>query len=807
MNHMEKMTAGSIWGIRYAKLICASVGIAMSASSLSAQDFAAEETKRRIENSGEAVKLVAIAEAAYEAKNYKEAVDSYQKALNLLPDGPATRDYKQAVRDNYAVVVVAYTKQLNRVGENEKASKLLAGLLEQKEFKDDQGLIEAENKILDPIRSNPSATPEHVANVDKVRRALYQAEGFYNLGQYDKAKARYEDVLRIDKTNVAARRGITLVNKEITDYARAAYDATRSELLTKVDQQWETDSILGAYIGRAVPVPELDQGEFAIESGVRQKLTQIKIPRFDVEDATLEAALNRFKQLCKKYDLEVDPNKKGVNVILNLGGQFNTAGQAIAKKKFTLGVKNIPADKLLDLICKSTNTEWSSDEFSVTVLPAGQNVDQFFTRRFSVPPGFILGDFKSEGVDSDIWTELGESEVGRVSLTAKEYLEKLGVKFPEGASAFYVKNANTLTVTNNPENMRVIAAIVAERKRTQNVIVNVRFRVIDLLQTDLEELGYDWISGHHSFSSSTSGLFIGGGNAGNGTPIEPIQIVNRPVNGTGLTSGLRSGNSAFTADGIDSRINEVTNLDQAAAAGTRAPGILQTTQFLDESHIQVIIRGLNQKKGTSRIWSPSISTRPGERARIEQTRLFTYATEYDPPEIPDTVGNTSVGDGDIAIVPITPATPTAFEERPLGNIIEVEPVVGPNRQYISLTVEPEFSEFRGFINYGSPIMGLGTSAVGTPTQIEVSRNDILMPVFEKTTARTTVNIADGATIAIAGINRVELEQVTDRVPVLSSLPFIGDYYKSNGTRTIRRAVIMLVTAELVDPTGKAWRNK
>lgn len=61
----------------------------------------------------------------------------------------------------------------------------------------------------------------------------------------------------------------------------------------------------------------------------------------------------------------------------------------------------------------------------------------------------------------------------------------------------------------------------------------------------------------------------------------------------------------------------------------------------------------------------------GTRMKIESIDEKIYPTEYDPPEIPNTVtiSNTSAD-----VVPRTGATPTAFETRNVGVTVEAEPV-------------------------------------------------------------------------------------------------------------------------------------
>lgn len=91
----------------------------------------------------------------------------------------------------------------------------------------------------DPIRSNAALTYEHTENADNVRKNLYMAEGNFNLGKLDDSKKSYEEVLRADPYNVAARRGLERIAQTKSDYYRAAYDHTRAELLSQVDAAWE----------------------------------------------------------------------------------------------------------------------------------------------------------------------------------------------------------------------------------------------------------------------------------------------------------------------------------------------------------------------------------------------------------------------------------------------------------------------------------------------------------------------------------------------------------------------------------------
>lgn len=90
-----------------------------------------------------------------------------------------------------------------------------------------------------PDGTSPERNDSRSEDLDDVRQGLYRGQGHYDLGQLDEAKKQYEEVLKTDPTNTAARRGMERVAASKDSYYRAAYDQTRAELLEEVDAAWE----------------------------------------------------------------------------------------------------------------------------------------------------------------------------------------------------------------------------------------------------------------------------------------------------------------------------------------------------------------------------------------------------------------------------------------------------------------------------------------------------------------------------------------------------------------------------------------
>jgi general secretion pathway protein D len=272
-----------------------------------------------------------------------------------------------------------------------------------------------------------------------------------------------------------------------------------------------------------------------------------------------------------------------------------------------------------------------------------------------------------------------------------------------------------------------------------------------------------------------------------------------------VTRGNRSGNAAVTPDSIDGLLAGIT----ATQLTLPASGVFALSGVFTDPQFQLVVRALSQKKGVDLMSAPSVTTRSGQRATIEVIREFIYPTEFDPPQIPQTVGATTGGIGGVGSsgsFPVTPTTPTAFEMRPVGVRMEVDPVIGPDGYTIDLNLAPEVTEFEGFVNYGSPINTSSINALGLATTIELTPNIINQPIFSTRKVTTAVTVWDGQTVAMGGLIREDVQDVEDKVPILGDIPILGRLFQSKAEDHFKRNLMIFVTAKLIDPSGEPIRK-
>jgi len=807
--------------------------------------LAQREMLRRQDAVTDADALLLEGRTAYAQGDYQQAVDKYRQALDRLPDAPMVSDRRQAYIANLSDASVALAMQDRKVGKYAEARTLLEGVIAV-----DQDNVDAKRELGyldDPIRTNPALTYEHTQNIDRVRRGLYTAEGNFNLGKYDDARREYEGVIRIDSYNTAARRGLERVAQARSDYYRAAYDHTRAELLSQVDAAWE----LAVPPDAPILAPD-NFGSGQVTDGVAyitEKLRRIVVPRIDFEDTTVEEAIDFLRLRAAELDTtELDPAKKGVNFVIRrprpgAGGAADVGLDAGAGAEIPtiandpgslrvreLRLRNVPLAVALKYICDQTKLRYKVDDFAVTLVPLTESGEDIFSRSFRVPPDFNsaldTGGGGGAAADADPFAEPAAG--GAASLRPRppiiDLLKQAGIVFADGSSAT-LSNNGVLLVTNTPSELDKVEQLVQTIGNSKPKQVKITTKFVEISQENQDELGFDWIISGVNLSNT---MFASGGTRGNQGGRNGGDFIS-PVNGTAVngvpanaaqfadfvvTNGLRSGDQGVSRNSIDAILNNPTRTAQTANV---APGIAALTGLFSDGQVQMIMRGLAQKKGTDLMTAPSVTAKSGQKATIEIIREFIYPTEYEPPELPNSTGGNGggffgasggggFGGGGGGGFPVTPATPTAFDTRNTGVTLEIEPTIGENDFVIDLRFVPEIVEFEGFINYGSPIQSPSTDALGNPVTSVITENRIEMPVFSARRVNTSLTIYDGYTVAVGGLIREDVQMIEDKVPILGDIPIIGRLFQSTSENHIKSNLIIFVTAQIIDATGRPLRG-
>ena len=710
-------------------------------------------------------------------RDYETAYTQYKAAVDALPDAPNVRELRAVALDGFSKSVMGLAESRIEEGRWQDAQETVSVLLQPQynpNYKPAQRLLA---RLESPDYFNKTVTPGFVARVEEVKTLLNEGQGLYDSGRFDEATAKYEAVLRVDRYNVAARRGMEQVSVAKMRVADDAYNDTRASMITQVDKAWETP-VRRADLGPAAVIEQPVLVSRGTQS-INRKLDELIVPRINFTDATVREAIEYLRQRSEALDTgAMDAADRGVNIVLKLD-------QAAASQTVTIDLANLPLREALTYITNLANLKFKVEPFAVLIVPINEATDTLITKEYRVPPGFITATPTGGGGGGAESAGIGGS-VGQS--TAKNFLESQGVQFPSGASANFLASSSRLIVRNSQENLDLVDALVESSTGAVPSQVEIESKFVEISQNNLKELGFDWLLGQFGFGDT--GIFGSGGTSGNqfnsaatapgGTANYPFLYPGSdvPVGVNPITAGNRSGQTAITGNALDGLL---FGSPVGPAAGVLAlAGIFTNPQF------QVVLRALNQKKGIDVLSAPKVTTKSGSSATVEVIREFRYPSEYEPPQIPQTTGS--------GTQPITPATPTSFEMKPIGVRLEVEPTVGSDNYTIDLRLVPEVTEFEGFINYGSPILNRG---------IVVTENVINYPVFSERKVETSVSIYDGQTVVLGGLMREDVQKVNDKTPLLGDIPMAGALFRSQSDQHIKRNLVIFVTATLIDPAGQA----
>ena len=148
--------------------------------------------------------------------------------------------------------------------------------------------------------------------------------------------------------------------------------------------------------------------------------------------------------------------------------------------------------------------------------------------------------------------------------------------------------------------------------------------------------------------------------------------------------------------------------------------------------------------------------------------------------------NNTFTPGVSAITPFTQQVET-------GPILDVVPVVLSDGYTINLTLIPSATQFNG---YDTP-----PNIPNVTSGLNVVQLPVVLPNFTVRQVVTTVNVWDNQTVVIGGLISSTVQSTKDKVPVVGDLPILGRLFQSSSKSTLRKNLMIFVTATIVDPAG------
>ncbi len=774
-----------------------------------AKETAQQEELRRQNAEIEAIKASEAGFHSLSDGDYITAESSFSSALKNLPDRPQNAAVREQI--SWGLAEAQYLRARDMVQKNERladARKLVDSALKVAPTHKGVQALDKRLAKLEAIEAQPKPPARQPATIEKAQNIeeMYdEARQWYMLKDYDRALALFEQILLRDPYHKSAMRYIRKIEADKFKLATYEREARVQGMMTEVRRSWSPPIRAKIEIPDQGPGPGVDSKPAS--ERLNEKMQKIIIPAVEFRQANINDVVNFLVEA----SIAADPDKEGVNIILNLGqggggGAAPSPAPAPAAaeggtvdewgfggddfgmsaapassgganvRDITLNLRRITMLDAIKYITEVAGLKYRIEDSAVMITPLDAPVGNIITRMYPVQPSFMDVIVERQGATSE---EREDSEFtsmgGRVSMTksdVKEFFEKTGVKFPTGASITYNATISQLIVANTADNLETFERILQQLNVVPNQ-VEIEARFIEVDQTDLEELGLQWIlNDNYEFATK---------NDGSG---ERLQV---NANNNGLTQG----NRFFSYNSGNLNIEPASAITQTANQ-TMLGGILSASSVLTNPEVTIVLQALSQHGGSDLLSAPRVTTRSGVNAQIQVVKEIIYPTEFD---VTQPTMNT---DGNVTMSPVV--TPGTFETRETGVILNVTPTVGPDGYTIDLVMAPEVAELVDWIQYGSEIT-VETGVIGARQENTYLFN-MPQPIFTSRNVTTSIVIWDGQTVVMGGLIREELTTVKDKVPILGDIPLLGWLFRSEGQYSRKKNLLIFVTARLVDPAGR-----
>ena len=128
----------------------------------------------------------------------------------------------------------------------------------------------------------------------------------------------------------------------------------------------------------------------------------------------------------------------------------------------------------------------------------------------------------------------------------------------------------------------------------------------------------------------------------------------------------------------------------------------------------------------------------------------------------------------------------------IGPVLDLIPVVLSDGYTINLTLIPSLTEFSGY-DTSPTIPGVNNvNVIMIPT---------ILPHFTVRQVISTVNIWDNQTVVLGGLISSTVQSTKDKIPMLGDLPLVGRLFQSQTKTSVKKNLMIFVTATIVDPAG------
>lgn len=450
-------------------------------------------------------------------------------------------------------------------------------------------------------------------------------------------------------------------------------------------------------------------------------------------------------------------------------------------------VTEVPLGEILDYLSSRFNVQFHTGRNTIWVTNDDpKSAPPMETRIFRLRKGIQFHGLSwgaiseaNQQVESEISALTRKATVLPSSLSYLKEVVEAFVPSTKDAQFHLDLNSHTLFVRNTPENLGLVEEIVSALDTTPpQILIEARF--IEISQSDLREIGIDWILGSplslSQKSVRTDGVqtseprtVIDEGSSINFEPYSSDSAGTFPLGPQGAFGLLRDGNPPTNSQGLN----------------------LEYRGLLTEPMFGAVLHAL-EISGKGRTLSvPRVTTLNNNPAKMRDGDDLLYYEEFEAQAF-------SLVDADNKKYTVTALIPKGRPKTAeLGFTLVAVPSVGADNRTISLLLTPTISELLGFTSYQSE------SPASSLESNQIRQVVVKLPRIARREVQTKVVVDSGETVVMGGLIRTVSQETVRSVPLLGSLPIIGELFKRTDITEERRNLIIFVTATVISERGES----
>ena len=320
-----------------------------------------------------------------------------------------------------------------------------------------------------------------------------------------------------------------------------------------------------------------------------------------------------------------------------------------------------------------------------------------------------------------------------------------------------------MVVRQTPKNHRKIRDLLRDLRKSTGLQVQIEARFISVENNFLQDVGVDL----RGLGDQSGGVGVPG--LGSASPIDDFGALNasNPL-GTDNTSGVFY---PFGGGNGDVR-GRTQNLFDIGLGNpdvlTNAGGFSLQWSYLDDTQVEAILRATQKYERVNTVTAPTLMVSNTQRASLQHTQQIAYVKDFD------------VELAQAAVI----ADPIVDIIRE-GVILDVRPIVGHDRRFITLELRPSVSTLVRPIRTFTTTLGTGSNVT------------FETPEMKKESLKTTVVMPDGGTLLLGGLKFYEEQTLESSVPILGDIPIIEFFFSHKGKYTNMRDLIILLRAKVI----------